>query len=219
MARSSTARRLEPLPVEAPSRQPSFGGGEPPPVRPNVTLGSNAWLGVVMFIGAEVMFFAGLIGAFLVFRLSSAVWPPPFQPRLPVGVTGANTAILIASAITMHLALRATRAGATLRSIRWLAVTAGLGIIFLLVQGYEWTRLLHFGLTLSSSVYGGLFYTLIGCHAVHVAGALVWLVVAWVKAARGRFTRQQHIGLQTCCLYWTFVVALWPALYLLVYLY
>ena len=47
-----------------------------------------------MFLGAEAMFFAGLIGAYIVFRVGSAIWPPPFQPRLPVGVTGVNTADL-----------------------------------------------------------------------------------------------------------------------------
>ena len=51
----------------------AFGGGEPPapPVRPNTPIGNNAWLAVLMFLGAEAMFFAGLIGAFLVFRVGS----------------------------------------------------------------------------------------------------------------------------------------------------
>ena len=59
-----------------------------------------------MFLGAEAMFFAGLIGAFLVFRIASPVWPPPFQPRLPSEVTGINTLILLASAVAMRLDLR-----------------------------------------------------------------------------------------------------------------
>src|SRR3970282_1282543 len=89
------------------------GGGAPPrpPVRPNVPIGSNAWLATLMFIGAELMFFAGLIGAFIVFRWGSPIWPPPFQPRLPVGVTGVNTIILLGSAVTMHMGLRAIRSG------------------------------------------------------------------------------------------------------------
>jgi heme/copper-type cytochrome/quinol oxidase subunit 3 len=221
MARNSTARRLDEPQLEQELERPEFGGGEPPapPVRPNVTIGSNAWLAVLMFIGAEVMFFAGLIGAFLVFRLAAAIWPPPFQPRLPLGVTGVNTFILIASAITMRFAVRAARAGAFNWVLRMLSVTAALGAAFLVVQGYEWARLLHFGLTLSSSVYGGLFYTLIGFHALHVAGALVWLVVVLAQAKRQRFSMERHVGLQTCAMYWTFVVALWPALYVLVYLY
>src|SRR5580765_8700038 len=107
MAKSSTARKLNEAPLVQADRRPAFGGGGPPapPVRPNTPIGNNAWLAVVMFLGAEAMFFAGLIGAFLVFRVGSVIWPPPFQPRLPLGVTGFNTLVLLASAVTMRLAL------------------------------------------------------------------------------------------------------------------
>jgi cytochrome c oxidase subunit 3 len=220
MARSSTARRLdEPLPVSE-AKKPSFGGGEPPapPVRPNTAIGSNAWVAVLMFLGAEAMFFAGLIGAYIVFRVGSPIWPPPFQPRLPIGVTGVNTLILIVSAVTMRFAVRAVFVGDRKKLIRFLGLTGILGGIFLIVQGYEWVRLVHFGLTLSSSVYGGLFYTLIGFHGLHVMGALIWLLTVFILAQRGRFSKERYVGLQTCGMYWTFVVALWPVLYGLVYL-
>jgi heme/copper-type cytochrome/quinol oxidase subunit 3 len=220
MARTSTARRLEETPI-APATRLEFGGGDPPapPVQPNAPIASNAWLATVMFLGAEAMFFAGLIGAFIVFRIGSSIWPPPFQPRLPVGITGVNTIVLLASAVTMHMALRSVRAGAMRRLKRMLATTAALGGVFLLIQGFEWARLIHFGLTVSSSIYGGLFYTLIGFHAFHVAGALAWLILVFVRANRGCFSRQKYTGLQVCAMYWTFVVALWPILYGLVYLY
>ena len=221
MARDSSARKLvegEPRPAPKPVR---FGGGEPPapPVRPNRPVGANAWLAVVMFLGAEAMFFAGLIGAYLVFRVGAAYWPPPFQPRLPVGVTGVNTVILSISAFTMWRALRALTNSDRRGLLRSLSVTAALGAMFLLIQGYEWTQLIRFGLTVSSSVYGGLFYTLIGFHALHVFGALIWLLVVLILARRGRYSRQNNVGLRTCAMYWTFVVALWPVLYGLVYLY
>jgi heme/copper-type cytochrome/quinol oxidase subunit 3 len=220
MARTSTARRLEETPI-APATRLEFGGGDPPapPVQPNAPIASNAWLATVMFLGAEAMFFAGLIGAFIVFRIGSSIWPPPFQPRLPVGITGVNTIVLLASALTMHMALRSVRAGAMRRLKRMLATTAALGGVFLLIQGFEWARLIHFGLTVSSSIYGGLFYTLIGFHAFHVAGALAWLILVFVRANRGCFSRQKYTGVQVCAMYWTFVVALWPILYGLVYLY
>ena len=221
MAQSSTARRLDEALPQSVAKQPAFGGGEPPapPVRPNPTIGSNAWVGTLMFLGAEAMFFAGLIGAYIVFRFGSAIWPPPFQPRLPVGVTGVNTLILVASAVTMRWSLKAVRVNDRKTLIRCLAYTAVLGGIFLLIQGFEWLRLIHFGLTVSSSVYGSLFYTLIGFHGLHVFGALIWLLVVLVRAKQGRFSRESHVGLQTCGMYWTFVVALWPVLYGLVYLY
>jgi heme/copper-type cytochrome/quinol oxidase subunit 3 len=221
MAKDSTARRLdEQLPGEE-QTQPGFGGGNPPapPVQPNTPVGSNAWLAVLMFLGAETMFFAGLLGAYIVFRVAAATWPPPFQPRLPVGVTGVNTLILLASAVTMRWSLRAVWVNDRNKLIRLLAYTAALGTIFLAVQGFEWIRLIHFGLTVSSSVYGGLFYTLIGFHALHVLGALIWLLVVVMLARQGRFSKEHHVGLQTCGMFWTFVAALWPVLYGLVYLY
>lgn len=220
MTNSSTARKLDQRPTLTVARRPGFGGGEPPPpVRPNAPVGSNAWLATLMLLGAEAMFFAGLMGAFLVFRIGSPVWPPPFQPRLPVVVTGVNTLILLASAVTMMLGLRANRGGDQSRLVRLLSWTALLGVIFLAIQGFEWARLLHFGLTVSSSVYGGLFYTLIGFHAAHVFGALIWLGVVWLRSRQGTYTKQNYTGLQTCSMYWVFVVALWPVLYGLVYLY
>jgi cytochrome c oxidase subunit III len=221
MAKSSTARKLDDAPLVQADRRPAFGGGGPPapPVRPNTPIANNAWLAVLMFLGAEAMFFAGLIGAFLVFRIASPVWPPPFQPRLPSEVTGINTLILLASAVAMRLGLKAIQRGDRARLVRLLSWTAAAGTMFLLIQGFEWFRLLRFGLTLSSSVYGGLFYTIIGCHALHVFGALVWLLVVYQKARSGRYTRENYVGLQTCSMYWVFVVGLWPILYGLVYLY
>lgn len=221
MARSSTARKLDEDPDGREARKPAFGGGDPPapPVWSSAPIGSNAWVAVLMFLGAEAMFFAGLIGAYLVFRLASPFWPPPFQPRLPVGVTGVNTLILVASAVTMRWSLKAVRVSDRQKLLRCLVYTAALGGIFLVIQGFEWLRLIHYGLTVSSSVYGGLFYTLIGFHGLHVFGALIWLLVVLLQAKRGRFSKEHHVGLQTCAMYWTFVVALWPALYGLVYLY
>jgi cytochrome c oxidase subunit 3 len=220
MAEGSAARKW--IEVDAPAERPrpAFGDGQPPPpVRPNLPVLNNARLAVVMLLAAELMFFAGLIGAFLVFRLSATVWPPPFQPRLPLGVTGVNSVILLFSALTMHWAVVAGRAGATVALTRQLTFTALLGALFLLIQGFEWVRLVHFGLTTSSSVYGGLFYTLIGAHGAHVFGGLIWLVIVCWQSRHGRFNKQNHVGVQTARMYWTFVVALWPVLYGLVYLY
>ena len=51
----------------------SVAAGQAPPVRPTTPIANNAWLCSSMFLGAEAMFFAGLIGAFLVFRIASPV--------------------------------------------------------------------------------------------------------------------------------------------------
>ena len=52
-------------------------------------------------MGAESMFFAALISALFILRLGMPVWPPPLQPRLPVGVTTANTVVLLFSSLAM----------------------------------------------------------------------------------------------------------------------
>lgn len=180
---------------------------------------SNAKLGLLIFLAAETMFFAGLIASFLVFRVPTEVWPPATLPRLPLGVTGVNTLILLASALTMWRAKTAIQSGRQHRLVRMLLVTAALGVTFLLVQGYEWLRLLQYGLTLASGVYGATFYVLVGCHAVHVLGAVIWLVsVLWLSARR-RYTANACTGVALCAMYWYYVVALWPILYGLVYLY
>lgn len=195
---------------------PDFGG-DPPPWDPRPPV-SNARLGMLIFLGAEVMFFAGLIGAFLVFRLGSGAWPPPGLPRLPMAVTTINTAILLGSAYTMSRALRAIRGGNRQGLANGLLATALLGVIFLGVQGSEWIRLVRFGLTPAAGPYGATFYTLIGIHGFHVLGAVLWLLMVLIGASRNRFSAENPIGVELSGMYWYFVVALWPILFVLVYL-
>lgn len=213
----------------------SFGAGPPlfePPFEPDDDGGgdsggdrakrrlSNVRLGMAILLIAETMFFAGLIGAFLSFRLDSAVWPPAGQPRLPLFVTSINTLILLFSSYTMFQALQAIRAGDQPGLTRGLQWSALLGVVFLSIQGYEWARLLSFGLTISSGIYGATFYTLIGFHAAHVAAAVIWLLGVLWGARRKRFSAShRYVRVEACAIYWFFVVALWPVLFVLVYLY
>jgi len=200
---------------------PDDGDGDRPgddDDRPGTSL-SNARLGLLIFLGAETMFFAGLIGAFLVYRMANETWPPMSMPRLPVEVTGLNTLILLYSASTMWRANRAIRLGQQQALRRLLLHTAVLGMVFLTVQGYEWAKLIGYGLTLSSGVYGATFYTLIGCHGLHVLGAVVWLGCVWRRATQQRYTATRRTGVVLCGMYWLYVVGLWPVLYGLVYLY
>ena len=100
-----------------------------------------------------------------------------------------------------------------------LFATTVLGVVFLGVQGAEWTRLVRHGLTLGSSMYGATFYTLVGCHGLHVLVAVSWLAVTAALAGRGIFRPGRHAALEMCGIYWYFVCALWVVLFPLVYLY
>ncbi len=181
---------------------------------------NNARLGVLVLLGAETMLFSGLIGTFLVFRVGNVTWPPPSHLgiELPRVVTGINTMLLLLSGYTMLQAHRAIREDRVKQLRSWLLVTGMLGFLFLGVQGSEWVQLIRNGLTLQSGVYGGIFYVLIGCHAVHVLTAVIWLFIVFGMAVAGRFSAEGYIGVDTCTIYWIFVVALWPILYVLVYL-
>ena len=207
-----TNGRVPPAPPEH-----GWGGDDdrdgPPPRRLD-----NLRLALLFFMGAEAMFFAALVSGLFVLRVGMAAWPPPLEPRLPVAVTLLNTLVLIGSSVSMVAALRALHRRDRQRFVRMLAATAGLGAVFLAVQGYEWIRLIGFGLTLSSSVYGTTFYSLIGLHGLHVAGALVWLLATTLLAARQRFADGRIAPVQACAMYWHFVVGLWPVLFVAVYL-
>lgn len=182
-----------------------------PPIAPAV-------LATVFLIAGEVMLFAGLIFGFWVLRLGAPVWPPPLQPRLPLEVTGANTLVLLASSATMIAAVRALRRGDRALLVQRLTASGALGAVFLAVQGYEWVRLVGFGLTVSSGTYGATFYTLIGAHAAHVVVALAWLTAVMWLVASGRSGGERTAPVAACALYWHFVVTLWPILYVSVYL-
>jgi len=179
---------------------------------------SNARLAMIVLIAGESMLFAGLIGAYLVFRLAARNWPPPDLPRLPLGLTAANSVLLLASGFPMGRALRAARRYDRQRLARSLGQTALLGSTFLFVQGIEWVRLVRHGLTLASGTYGATFYVLIGCHGVHVLAAVTWLAVTALLARRGAFIAGRQAPLEMCAIYWYFVCALWVVLFPLVYL-
>ncbi len=198
----------------APGLQPVDGDEETGGTSP---IASNV-LAVAIFIASEVMLFGGLLSAFMILRAENSQWPPLGQPRLPLLVTTLNSLILFASAWTVIRAVRAARNGERDALTNQLSLTLLLGAIFLFVQGSEWIRLIHFGLTVSSSVYGGLFYTLVGIHAVHVMGAVVALCVVLRLARQGRYLPDDYSGVVACSLYWCFVVLLWGVIYVTVYL-
>ena len=85
-------------------------------------------------------------------------------------------------------------------------------------RGWNGFDSLRHGLTPGGSVYGGTFYVLIGCHAVHVFVALVWLVTLAVLGRRAHRGWSSSAGLEMCTAYWYFVCGLWAFLFVLVYL-
>lgn len=175
-------------------------------------------VGLALFIAMEIMFFAGLISSFSVFRFSPVAWPPPDQPRLPIPITGLNTLVLLVSGLTFFLAFPALKSSNLSQFKKLLTWTVVLGAVFLTIQGMEWIKLLKFGLTAHGSIFGGFFYLLVGLHALHVLGGLTALVWVWLRAQQDKYDAQHSLGMELCRIYWFFVVGLWPILFGLVYL-
>ena len=164
----------------------------------------------------EVMFFAALISAYMIIRSGSEEWPPWGQPRLPVFATALNSLALLASAFCLHRSVKAFSSQAS-RSKQLLALTIALGTVFVGVQGYEWVQLISFGLTITSSTYGGVFYLIIGAHGLHVIGGLLALL-ACLKRLNSTSQLLTIDNLRAAQIFWYFVVGVWPVLYTLVYL-
>ncbi|MCP5043469.1 MAG: heme-copper oxidase subunit III [bacterium] len=182
---------------------------------PRTPLVASGVLGMLIFVGTEVMLFAGLISAFTVYRSSALVWPPPEQPRLPVEETAINTAALLLSGVLLFFAGRIAQSGDRKRAAQLLLGAIALGAFFVVFQGAEWISLIGQGLTLTSSNLGGFFYLIIGLHALHAIVALGVLVYAWQSLRSGYLPRTLLAAAEV---FWDFVVGVWPVLYLRVYL-
>ena len=175
-------------------------------------------VGMWVFLASEVMFFAGLIGTYIILRFgASDTWPMPGEV-LNVPVTATNTFILICSSVTMVMAYAAIERGDQKKLRMWLLATAILGATFVGVQAYEYSELIHHGFKASSGLYGATFYTMTGFHGFHVTIGVICLLWVSVKAFRGGYTQQDHEGVEVIGLYWHFVDLVWIILFTIVYL-
>ena len=174
--------------------------------------------GFLVFLGGEIMVFGGLLAALVVSRIDAEYWPPIGMPRLPVATTALNSVVLFASCIPMRIAETGLRRGETNRFLVGAAIAMAGGIAFVAVQASEWLALGRAGLVASSGPYGATFFTLIGCHALHVSGAVLWIAIALVGVAAGRFTPAAHLPVELGAIYWYYVSVVWAIIFPLVYL-
>jgi heme/copper-type cytochrome/quinol oxidase subunit 3 len=188
-------------------------------VNPAVAAGKrlpNSVLGVIIFVAAEIMFFAALMSAHTIARTTvlGGVWPPPGQPRLPVERTAFNTAILLLSGALLAVANRRARESQE-KARPYVAGAIAAGTTFVLLQGVEWVALLREGLTMQSSSHGAFFYLIVGAHALHAVVAIVALAAVYLPMRREMLSTSRFAATQV---FWYFVVLLWPIIYLRVYL-
>jgi cytochrome c oxidase subunit 3 len=176
-------------------------------------------LAMLIFLTAETMLFTGLLGGYLVLRYSVPMWPPAGQPLLPLWAGGANLILLTAASLGIHQALRSARRAGGPRVARGILVSLAAGAAFLAVLGVEWSRLHAEGLSLSTGgTYGALFYTLTGCHALHVIAVWIWSAALLPPALRDRYYPARHHPVEMAGMFWHFVTLAWLILFVILYL-
>lgn len=180
---------------------------------------SNPILGMILFITSEVMFFAGLFAAYFSTRAANKPWPPEeFVGVLnPFSLILVATVILIASSFTCQFAIRAIRKDDRRGFIRNIAVTFVLGIVFLLLQAYDYSLLFEEGLTMGSGPFGTTYFTLTGFHGAHVFGGVIMLGVVLYRGMSGQFSARHHDAVEAASLYWHFVDVVWILLFSILY--
>ncbi len=195
-------------------------------------------LGMWMFLATEVLFFAGLFGAYTVYRM---LYPAEFElasSHLNRMIATVNTVFLITSSLTITLAIRSAKVGDRGALIRYLIITAALGAAFMVMKGFEYAEDFHENLLpgprfadkfRDDATSRGLdpgkvqlflcfYYIMTGIHGIHIIvgiGCILWLV--W-EAWRGTIPPENYSTVEVVSLYWHLVDAIWLFLMPLLYL-
>jgi heme/copper-type cytochrome/quinol oxidase subunit 3 len=172
------------------------------------------WWGMMATIATEAALFAYLL--FSYYYLASqttGAWPPDGVPGLRLALP--NTFVLLASSVCVWWAERGIKRGSRASAVLGLALGFLLGLIFVVVQVFEW---LSKTFSVSSHAYGSLYFTITGFHMAHVAGGLIMLAVLFIWTAMRYFGAQRHAAISIGAVYWHFVDAVWLLVFTTFYL-
>ncbi len=182
--------------------------------------------GVVLFIMSEVMFFSAWFWSFFKHALYpmgpespavDGVWPPAgietFDPwALPL----INTVILLLSGVAVTWAHHAIAHENNRKElIRGLAIAVVLGMSFTALQALEYAEA---PFVFAGNIYGVNFFMATGFHGFHVIIGTIFLFVCLVRAIKGDFTQENHVGFEAAAWYWHFVDVVWLFLFASVYI-
>src|SRR2546426_1821378 len=161
---------------------------------------------VILFISSEAFFFGALFTTYFFLRARIPEWEPVFgekptwqvDPILGVGLPTINTIELLVSSLTMQLAVNAIKKGDRRALRNWLIPTIVLGALFLIGQGYEYTRL---GFLPRDGVFAAVFFTLTGFHGAHVTGGGLFNTICFYRTLKGQVTPPPHLAVQAASVY------------------
>nr|UFH80712.1 cytochrome c oxidase subunit III [Tridentiger bifasciatus] len=195
-------------------REGTFMGHHTPPVQKGLRYG------MILFITSEVFFFLGFFWAFFHASLAPSpdiggCWPPTgVLPLDPFGVPLLNTAVLLASGVTVTWAHHSIMEGERKQAVHSLTLTILLGLYFTFLQAMEY---LEAPFTIADSVYGATFFVATGFHGLHVIIGTSFLAVCLLRQIKYHFTIEHHFGFEAAAWYWHFVDVVWLFLYISIY--
>jgi len=199
-----------------------------PAAAPIVNRPNPVAVGTVVWLGSEVMFFAGLFAIYFTLRsVSPDLWALQTE-KLDLTFAGINTAILVASSFTCQFGVFAAERLQPRRKswkitewgmVEWFFVTYVMGAIFVVGQIYEYTVLVKEGVMLNSDAFGSAFFLTTGFHGLHVTGGLIafLLVIGRAYSARN-FGHKEATSAIVVSYYWHFVDVVWIGLFAVIYL-
>lgn len=174
-------------------------------------------LGMWLFLASEVMFFTGLIGAYIVLRAGLLHWPHPGED-LSIPLAALNTFILLTSSLTMAMSVGAVHEGHAKRLRLFLTLTILLGSAFLAVKGFEYSVKFAHGHYPGTGLFWDCYFTLTGFHGLHVLGGVIANLWILGLSLRPTFLSSRGHLVELSGLYWHFVDLVWIFLFPLLYL-
>ncbi|MGO1538582.1 MAG: aa3-type cytochrome oxidase subunit III [Leucobacter sp.] len=190
--------------------------------RPNLVA-----VGTIVWLGSEVMFFAGLFAIYFTLRaMNPELWVEKTElHNFPFALV--NTLILVASSFTCQAGVfaaermqpRATgKSPAKWGTVEWFYLTFFMGAIFVSGQVWEYATFVSEGITFSSDPYGSAFYITTGFHGIHVAlGLVAFLLIIGRMYAVKNFTLKEETSAVVVSYYWHFVDIVWIILFIIIY--
>ncbi|HEX5140560.1 MAG TPA: cytochrome c oxidase subunit I [Dehalococcoidia bacterium] len=179
--------------------------------------GVNAvgWWGMAFIIVTEGVLFSSLLSGYLYIRSGAEQWPLDGIKKPELLVPAIGTALLLGSSIPMLLAELGIKRGSQSALRLGLLGAFVMGAGFLALQGFEYARS-EFSLT--TNVYGSLFFVITGLHGLHVFAGLGLNGFIQARAWKGHFTRERHLAVENVAIYWHFVDVVWIFILSVVYL-
>jgi cytochrome c oxidase subunit 3 len=175
-------------------------------------------IGTWVAVASIAMLFTALTSAYIVRAASAQDWRPLAMPR----ILWLSTALILFSSVTLESARRSLKQLFQSDYVRWLSLTALLGVGFLASQLFAWRQLARQGVYLASNPHGSFFYLLTATHGLHLLGGLLAVIYLLFRTHRPRADElaeaRRLAHADAVAIYWHFMDGLWIYLFLLLFL-